>query len=85
MLFCDYKIHVVPFFISSTLLPLDHFYFTSVAILMHDVSNNTSPPQISNLFNYKHLCILFLTPEYNMHMIHMGVTLAELCLLGKNT
>ena len=24
------------------------------AILMHDISNNTSPPQIINLFNYQH-------------------------------
>ena len=27
--------------------------FKSVAILMHEVSNNTSPSQISNLFNYQ--------------------------------
>ena len=44
----------VPFFISSSLLPLDLLYFKSVAVLMYDVSNNTSPPQISNLFNYQH-------------------------------
>ena len=53
MFFCDYKTHAVPFFISSCLLPLDLLYF-KVAILIHDVSNNTSPPQISNLFNYQH-------------------------------
>ena len=29
-------------------------YFKSVFILIHDVSNNTSPPQISKLFNYQH-------------------------------
>ena len=52
--FCDDKTHAVPFFISSSLIPLDLVYFTSVAILMHDVSNNTSPPQISNLYNYQH-------------------------------
>ena len=39
--FCDDKTHAVPYFISSSLLPLDLVYFTSVAILMHDVSNNT--------------------------------------------
>ena len=31
------------------------------------------------------LCILFSTLKYNMHIIHMGVTLAELCLLSRNT
>ena len=54
MFFGDYKAHTVPFFISSSLLPLDLLYFKSVAVLMYDVSNNTSPPQISNLFNYQH-------------------------------
>ena len=54
MFFGDYKAHAVPFFISSSLLSLDLLYFKSVAVLMYDVSNNTSPPQISNLFNYQH-------------------------------
>ena len=31
------------------------------------------------------LCILFPTLIYNINIIHMGVTLAELHLLGKNT
>jgi len=52
--FCDYKTHAIPLFISSSLLPMDLLYFKSVAILMHDVSNNTSPPQIRNLFDYQH-------------------------------
>ena len=52
--FCDYKTHAIPLFISSGLLPLDLLYLKSVAILMHDISNNTSPPQISNLFDYQH-------------------------------
>ena len=54
----DWRVNVlscaVPFFISSSLLPVDFLYFKSVANLMHDVSNNTSPPQISYLFNYQH-------------------------------
>ena len=54
MFFGDYKAQAVPFFISSSLLPLDLLYFKSVAVLMYDVSNNTSPPQISNLFHYQH-------------------------------
>ena len=41
MFFSGYKTHAIPLFISSSLLPLDLFYFKSVAILMHDVSNNT--------------------------------------------
>ena len=53
MFFGDYKSHAIPFFISSNLLPLDLLYFKSVAILMHDVFNNLSPPQITNLFNFQ--------------------------------
>ena len=36
-------------------------------------------------YYWVYLCILFSTLKYNMHIIHMGVTLAELCLLGRNT
>ena len=53
MFFGNYKSHAVPFFISSNLLPLDLLYFKSVAILMHDVFNNLSPPQITNIFNFQ--------------------------------
>ena len=50
---CDYKSDAIPLFVSSNLLPLDLLYFKSVAILMHDVFNNLSPPQISNIFNFQ--------------------------------
>ena len=53
MFFGDYKSHAVPFFISSNRLPLDLLYFKSVAISMHDVFNNLSPPQITNIFNFQ--------------------------------
>ena len=46
----DYKSHAVPYFGSSSLLPLDLLYFKSVAILMHDTPDSLSPPKISNLF-----------------------------------
>ena len=59
--FCDYKTHAIPLFISSSLLPLDLLYFKSVAILMHDVSNNISPPQINKLFYYQHNIHSYIT------------------------
>ena len=65
MFFGDYKSHAVPFFISSNLLPLDLLYFKSVAILMHDVFNNLSPPQITNIFN----CQSNIHPIFNMFLI----------------
>ena len=47
--FGDYKSHaIIPFFISSRFLPLDMLDFKSVAMIMmmHDVSNNLTPPNI---------------------------------------
>ena len=61
MFFSDYKTHALPLFISSSLLTLDLIYFKSVVILMHDVSNNISPPQISNLFHYQHNIHSYIT------------------------
>ena len=51
--FPDYKSHAIPFFISSRLLPLDMLYFKSVAMMMHDVSKNLTPPNIFNLFTHQ--------------------------------
>ena len=53
MFFGDFKSHAIPFFISSNLLPLDLLYFKSVAVLIHDVFNNLSPPKITNIFNFQ--------------------------------
>ena len=50
MYFDHYKSHAVPYFLSSPFLPLDFLYLRSVAVLMHDFSNNLSPPNIANLF-----------------------------------
>ena len=40
MLFSDYISHAVPYFVSSSFLPLDLVYFKSVAALLHDISNS---------------------------------------------
>ena len=50
MYFGDYKSHALPYFLSSCCLPLDFLYFKSVAVLMHDTSNNLSSHNIANLF-----------------------------------
>ena len=42
---------VVPLFVSSGCLPIGLLYFQGVSILMHDVHNNLSPRNISNLFS----------------------------------
>ena len=53
MFFGEFNAHAVPFFVSSNLLPLNFLYFKSTAALMHDVFNNLTPPDISNIFTYQ--------------------------------
>ena len=52
MYFADYKSHAIPF-CTSRLLPLDMLYFKSVAMMMHNVSNNLTPPNIFHLFTHQ--------------------------------
>ena len=51
MHFGHYTAHAIPYFLSSNILPLNMLYFKSVAILMHDITNNLAPQNISRLFN----------------------------------
>ena len=48
MFFSDYNSHTVPYFVPSSILPLDLLYFKSIAILMH-ISNSLTPTSISDL------------------------------------
>ena len=50
MFFGQYSSHAIPFFISANILPFDMLYFKSVCNLMYDVTNDWTPPNISNLF-----------------------------------
>ena len=43
--------HAVPLFITSNVLPIKMLYYKSVSILMHEINNNITPPNITNLFN----------------------------------
>ena len=49
--FAPYRSSAVPLFVSSGCLPIGLLCFKAVSILMHDVLNNLSPRNISNLFS----------------------------------
>ena len=49
--FAPYRSSTVSLFVSSGCLPIGLLYFKAVSILMHDVLNNLSPRNISNLFS----------------------------------
>ena len=36
----------------SNVLPLNLLYFKTICLIMHDVFNNVTPPNVSNLFSY---------------------------------
>ena len=48
--FADKKTHAAPLFVSAQILPLHFLYHRSLAILMHDISTHSAPPNLLNLF-----------------------------------
>ena len=66
MNFGRYRLHAIPFFISANVLPVIMLYFKSVSMLMHDVYNNKTPANISNLF--------IPLPEVNIYNIRFSST-----------
>lgn len=50
--FKPFRFHAVPLFKLSNVLPLNFLYFNSICLIMHDVSNNVTPPNASKLFTY---------------------------------
>mgnify|MGYP000565591247 CR=1 FL=1 len=49
--FAPYRSHAIPLFNHYNILPLNFQYCKSVCTIMHDVSNNSLQPNISNLFS----------------------------------
>ena len=50
--FKPFRFHVVPLFKLCNVLPLNFLYFKTICLIKHDVSNNVTPPNVSNLFTY---------------------------------
>ena len=50
--FKPFRFHAVPVFKLSNVLPLNFLYFKTLCLIMHDVSNNVTPPNVSKLFTY---------------------------------
>ena len=50
MYFMDIHENAIPLFSDTDILPVTFMYYKSIASLMHDINNNNSPPNLSNLF-----------------------------------
>ena len=52
MFFAGHSSHAIPLFVSANVLPLNVLYFETVCSLMHDISTNSAPQNICDLFAY---------------------------------
>ena len=50
MFFAGNRYHVIPLFVSANVLPLNMLYFETICSLMHDISTNSAPQNICDLF-----------------------------------
>ena len=50
MKFAQSRTHAIPYFISSNIMPISMLFFKLSSILMLDVSINSAPPSISDMF-----------------------------------
>ena len=48
--FSNNRTHAIPLFITSNILPVNMLYFETVSAIMHDVSTNSTPCNIRQLF-----------------------------------
>ena len=50
MFFAGNRSHAIPLFVSTNVLPLNMLYLETVCSLMHDISTNSAPQNICDLF-----------------------------------
>ena len=51
MFFAGNRSHAIPLFVSTNVLPLNMLFFETVCSLMHDISTNSAPQNICDLFS----------------------------------
>ena len=70
MFFAGNRSHAIPLFVSATVLPLNMLYFDTVCSLMHDISTNSAPQSICDLFTCSYLT--FTHTVYNTRFFDAG-------------
>ena len=71
--FKPFRFHAEPLFKLSNVLPLNLLYFKTICLIMHDLFNNVTPPNISNIFTYSskiHHHITRFSAAGNCHIKH---------------
>ena len=67
MFFAGNRSHAIPLFVSADVLPLNMLYFETLCSLMHDISTNSAPQNICDLF--VHLTFIHITLDFLMLVI----------------
>ena len=52
MFFAGNRSHAIPLFVSAQVLPLNMLYFETISSLMQDISTNSAPENICDLFTH---------------------------------
>ena len=65
--FSSNRCHAIPLFVSSNILPVDMLYFETVSTVMHDISTNSAPRNICDLF----------TRSSNVHLYNTRFSAAQ--------
>ena len=71
MFFAGHRSHAIPLFVSANILPLNMLYFETVCSLMHDISTNSAPQNICDLFTYSSDVHTYNTRFSDAGMIYM--------------
>ena len=66
----DWRVHAIPLFVRSGVLPLNMLYFKYSATLMHDIFNNRAPSKISELFVRSNMTLII--PDFLPQVIFIS-------------
>ena len=87
MFFAGNRSHAIPLFVSANVLPLNMLYFETVCSLMHDISTNSAPQNICDLFTCSsdvHTCNTRCSDAGNLDVnkSRLSIQLHSFCIFG---
>ena len=72
MFFAGKRSHAIPLFVSANVFPLNMLYFETVCFLIHDISSNSVPQNICNLFTCSSDVHTYNTRFSDAHNLHVN-------------
>ena len=78
MYFAKKNEHTFPLFINATILPLNFLYYKTLSELMHDVSSDSDPINIRNLFKKTSSVHSYNTPSSTSENFYIKASRLEI-------